>query len=249
MKSKRYRSAVLLMLLSLSLLLGACAQGEVGVVVNRDGTADIHMNATISESALNTIGQGDLPEKIASSLREQGLDAQAVSADGQSGLSASRKVDLQSGRMPELPDGITMQNTQEEGLFTTTHHLVVTANPPQILPESSSLTGYIGSRIVNRLIEREFDFNFKLTLPIKPGENNADEVSSDGKTLTWHLAATSENVIELTFAVPNVRRIVYAASAVLVVVIALIVFLLMRRKRRKAAAAKQAEPKLPSDRV
>ncbi|MEJ8306485.1 transmembrane domain-containing protein [Saccharibacillus sacchari] len=233
-EKKVLRLYIPLLLLACGLLLSACAQGEVDVTIKTDGTADIKMNATIDESALSTIGQTDLPEQIASSLREQGLDAQAITEGGQAGISASRTVQLDSGTLPELPDGITVEDRKEEGLFTTTHHYVIVADPPELIPrESSSLTGFIGSRLLSRFVDNEFDFRFKLTLPIKPGENNADTVSDDGRTLTWNLAATRENRIELELAVPNIQRIVIAASAVLVVLIALIVFVVLRRKRKK----------------
>ncbi|NGZ74932.1 hypothetical protein [Saccharibacillus alkalitolerans] len=237
------RFAMLLLPLAFSLLLSACARGEVDVTVKTNGTADILMNATIDESALKTIGQNDLPEQIASSLREQGLDARAISRDGQSGISASRTVEISGGELPELPEGITVEDRKEEGLFSTTHHFVVVADPPELIPrESSSLTGFIGSRLLSRFVEKEFDFDFKLTLPIKPDANNADEVSADGRTLIWNIAATRENRIELTLTVPKVRQIVYAASAVLVAVIALTVFLLLRRKRKKQASSAPSNP-------
>ncbi len=229
----RHRWALALPI-ALGLLLSACAQGTVDVTVNRNGTADIRMDATIDESALNTIGQGDLPEQIAASLREQGLDAQAINQDGKAGLSASRTVELKGGPIPKMPAGITAEDRKEEGWFSTTHNLVVVADPPELIPrESSSLTGFIGSRLLDRFVESEFDFKFRLTLPIKPGATNADEVSANGRTLTWDLSATRENRVELSVTVPKIDRILYAASAVLLIVIAAVVFLLLRRKRRK----------------
>lgn len=219
------------------LLLSGCAQGVVDVTVNRNGTADIRMDAAIDQSALNTIGQRDLPEQIASSLREQGLEAQAINQDGKAGISASHTVELDGGPMPNLPAGITVEDRKEEGLFSTTHNLVVVADPPELIPrESSSLSGFIGSRLLGRFVENEFDFNFKLTLPIKPKSHNADEISENGRTLTWNLAATRENRIELSVTVPNINRIIYASSAVLLLLAAAIIFLFVRRKRKKKAS-------------
>ncbi|WP_172251780.1 hypothetical protein [Saccharibacillus deserti] len=232
------RLAALILPIALCLPLAACAQGVVDVTVNRDGTADIRMDATIDESALDTIGQSDLPDQIAESLRKQGLETEAIHQDGQAGLSASRKVELDGGTLPEMPEGITVQNNKEAGWFTTTHNLVVIADPPELIPrESSSLTGLVGSRLLGRFVDNEFDFDFKLTLPLKPGANNADEISGNGRTLTWNLAVTRENRIELSFTVPNIRRIVYTASAVLLLVIAAVIAFLLRRKRRKKAAS------------
>ncbi|GGN98703.1 hypothetical protein [Saccharibacillus kuerlensis] len=233
---KNKRLYALIVPIVLCLLLSACAQGVVDVTVNTDGTADIRMDAAIDNSALNTLGQGDLFEKIAAGLREQGIDAQAVNKDDQTLLTASKKVELSGSEIPELPDGITLQNRREDGLFSTTYHIVVTANPPQLFPnESSSLTGFIGSRLLGRFINREFDFDFKLNLPIKPDAHNADEISANGRSMTWHLSPTRENRIELSVTVPDVKRIIYTASGALIVIIGIVAFLLLRRKRRQKA--------------
>ncbi|MCQ4086591.1 hypothetical protein [Saccharibacillus sp. JS10] len=228
------RWSIALLLVTLGLTLSACAQGELDVAVNTDRTADIKMNATIDDSALSTIGQTDLPEKIAETLREKGFQAEAIQQDGQSGISASDTVELKGdGEFKDLPQGITVEDRQDQGLFTTTHHFLVVADPPELIPrESSSLTGFIGSKLLGGFVEREFDFRFKLTLPIKPGENNADVVSEDGRTLTWNLAATRENRIEMALTIPNIQRIVIAGVVGLVVVIGVVVVVLRRRRRK-----------------
>ncbi|OWR33122.1 hypothetical protein CDO73_01030 [Saccharibacillus sp. O23] len=234
-------------LIALCLMLSACAKGELDVKIKTDGTADIALNALVDDSALDTLRQSDLPEKIASGLRDQGFDAEATREGDQSGIRASRNVKLDADRkIPDIP-GVTVESSADPGLFFTKRSFVVTADSPDLIPnQSSSISGYLGSLLLGGLVEKEFDFDFKLTLPIKPGENNADEVSADGRTLTWHLAATRENRIELALNVPNIRNIVYAASAVLLAAIALIVFLILRRKRKKKASEKKASAELPT---
>lgn len=234
-------------LIALCLMLSACAKGELDVKIKTDGTADIAVNALVDDSALDTLGQSDLPERIASGLRDQGFDAEATRQGDQSGIRASRNVKLDADRqMPDIP-GVTVESSAKPGLFFTERSFVVTTDSSELIPkQNSSIGGFLGSRLLGGLVEKEFDFDFKLTLPIKPGSNNADEVSADGRTLTWHLAATRENRIELAMNVPNIRNIVYAASAVLLVLIALTVFLILRRKRKKKASESRASAELPT---
>ena len=39
-----------------------------------------------------------------------------------------------------------------------------------------------------------FEFKFVVSLPVKPVSNNADEVSADGKTLTWDLSKGAKDI-------------------------------------------------------
>ncbi|OWA34284.1 hypothetical protein B9G55_18375 [Saccharibacillus sp. O16] len=241
-----FRLLALASLLLLCLMLSGCVKGELAVKIKTDGTADIAMNATIDDSTLQKIGQEDLPEQIASELRKQGFETEAITEGEESGLRASRTVKLDADReFPEVP-GVTVQSSADPGLFFTKRHFVVTADAPELIPnESSSFTSFLGSKLIGRLIENQLDFNFKLTLPIKAEQSNADEISDNGKTLTWHLAATGDNRFELTLNVPNIRNILYAASAVLLVVIAAIVFFVLRRKRKKKQALPLETPMEP----
>jgi len=43
------------------------------------------------------------------------------------------------------------------------------------------------------------EMNFTITLPVKPLSNNADSVSSDGKTLTWDLSTFENKTIDFEF--------------------------------------------------
>ena len=83
-----------------------------------------------------------------------------------------------------------------------------------------------------------------IVLPSAPKSENASEVSSDGKTLTWNLLEDDE--VEVTFTLVNTVLIIVIAAAVFVLMAgAAAVVLVIVLKKKKPAKAK-AEPDVPA---
>lgn len=83
-----------------------------------------------------------------------------------------------------------------------------------------------------------------IVLPSAPKSENASEVSSDGKTLTWNLLEDDE--VEVTFTLVNTVLIIVIAAAVFVLMAgAAAVVLVIVLKKKKPAKAK-AEPAVPA---
>ena len=87
-----------------------------------------------------------------------------------------------------------------------------------------------------------------VNLPGKAKNNNATDVSKDGKTLTWNLM--EEENIELSFATSNIVLIVAIIGGVCLALIAagvviLIIVLSKKKKSKKAAAPAEAQPAAP----
>lgn len=74
---------------------------------------------------------------------------------------------------------------------------------------------------------------YSINLPVKAGENNADEVSEDGKTLTWILEAGSVNQVEFTAQKMSLVGIAAIAVAIIGVVAILAVIILVILKQAK----------------
>ena len=72
-----------------------------------------------------------------------------------------------------------------------------------------------------------------IKLPVKVGENNASEVSEDGKTLTWNLKAGETNEISFEAESNYLTTIIMISIAILLVIIILIVVFLNKGKKNK----------------
>ncbi len=75
-------------------------------------------------------------------------------------------------------------------------------------------------------------FTFTVTLPTKPISHNADNVSEDGKTLTWNLVADSQKNIDFEFNFSSFPLIpVIIGVAVLLVIIIIIIVVVTKGKK------------------
>jgi hypothetical protein len=86
-----------------------------------------------------------------------------------------------------------------------------------------------------KLLERQLDLNFSLSLPIQPAASNADSVSEDGKTLRWDIAPLEPNELKLSVNVPNLRHIVYVAIVGLILIVAIVIWLIRGHRSKRNA--------------
>jgi len=217
--------AIAVLLLCSVLLLASCAQGEAHVTINRDGTADVDLNLSVSKQILTAIGKADIMNELAERFEQQGMSVRIVDKDGQAKVTASKRLDLKAfdGDMTQLPVGVKVEDAQEKNFFYTKHRVAVTVDLGPMLQEGqqewikqlSTLPD-----LMKKLIQSQLRFDLLVTLPIKADGNNADEVRDGGRTLLWNVDLFEENRLELSVNVPNIEHIAYTAGAALLVVIA-----------------------------
>ncbi|QAY66509.1 DUF3153 domain-containing protein [Paenibacillus protaetiae] len=233
------------LLLAAMCLLASCAQaqGKAHLTVNRNGTADLNLDMSVSNEALNLLGQPDLIPQLISKLQAQGLDAQSYTKDGSTGLTASRSFQLKnmgiSGVTAKLPDGLEAEHSSEESFFYTKEHIAVTVDMEKLMASSSDAAGQQLSAmnpLVKGLVQSQIKLQFLLTAPVKAGASNANEIQDHGRTLVWDIKLFEPNRFEVDINVPNIRHIAYTGGAVLIIIIAA-VWLAVRtyRKRRRSA--------------
>ncbi|AJY74446.1 hypothetical protein [Paenibacillus beijingensis] len=229
--------AALIIALFMLTALSACADGEASVTINRNGSADMNVKLLVSSSALEQIGRSDLMSRLIDRLKADGLNAAPLQENGRTGLTVSKHMDPEDFRHnAALPKGVTMSRTSAPGFWTTKEHISVTVDPAAMMPTQAS--GAVAklenlSPLLKKFALSGFNFDLKLTLPIKPDSSNADHISGNGRTLTWNIAPLQPNTFDLTVSVPNIRHIAYAGGASLIALIALVVWLIVRVRRRR----------------
>lgn len=90
--------------------------------------------------------------------------------------------------------------------FTTTFLFHTNANLDKLANQSNPFAAYTQSLL------KQLKMRFLLTLPIKPSESNADQVSADGKTLTWNMKPGKNNPIRVGVKLPTPLVLVVAAA-------------------------------------
>ncbi|MCM3128959.1 MULTISPECIES: DUF3153 domain-containing protein [unclassified Paenibacillus] len=232
---KLKHAMVPLLLLTIILLLTACAKGEAHVTVNTDGTADVKFNIQMNNQNLEIIGQPELIDKLKDTFIEQGFETESAATDDTQGLTASKQIDMSSAdQNPELPDSVTFNHDTDDKFFYTTHRIVADADLMSAIPDND-WTDRLNSipSFVRNLVFKEVDLVFKLTLPIKPESSNANQTSEDNKTMTWNINPLSNNHLELTVNVPNIQNILMVSIALLAVIVIVIIILVRKRMKKK----------------
>lgn len=96
------------------------------------------------------------------------------------------------------------------------------------LQTEADLTHLRADNPMKRFLWKETNLHFRLTLPLKPEEHNADQVSEDGKTLTWKLDPGEKNPVRVLVKFPNPVGWVLSLA---IVFILLFLFLYLFRSR------------------
>ncbi|MWC29985.1 hypothetical protein [Paenibacillus sp. MMS18-CY102] len=229
---------LVLMLLGLLAVTASCAQGEAHLRIKANGTGDLALTIALNSKALTAIGGSDVLEKIGEKLAKSGFAVDPLSADGgQAKLHASKTIDLKKGTPMQVPGVTFTRETSKGGWFTTDEHVMIEADWGKLMPEK--VQGEVTDRLadlnplVRKLVLRQLQFDFKLTMPIRAKAHNADAVEDGGKTLVWHLSLTEPDKFDVTVGVPNVKVIAIAAVAALFAIGALIAWWRIRRRKRR----------------
>lgn len=238
----RIRKILLIFMLVCCLLaLTSCARGDIHVDVHLDQSVDMDATFSVNNQTLMMLDNPGLLDRLVKRIQSNNVDVQPLPEQGRKGyqIKGHYQGDWSTKKNPSqglnLPEGLEIKRAVSQHFFTTNIDLTMKLDLPRMLPEEAQgLSDKFEQMNVfaRKLLERQLDLNFSLSLPIQPATNNADRVSEDGKTLYWDIAPLESNELKLSVNVPNVRHIVYVAVTSLIL-IALAVILLIRRHRSK----------------
>ncbi|ODB58075.1 DUF3153 domain-containing protein [Paenibacillus polymyxa] len=239
----RIRKILLIFMLVCCLLaLTSCARGDIHVDVHLDQSVDMDATFSVNNQTLMMLDNPGLLDQLVKRIQSNNVDVQPLAEQGRKGYQikghyqgdwSTNKKNPSQGL--NLPEGLEIKRAVSQHFFTTNIDLTMKLDLPRMLPkEAQGLSDKFEQMNVfaRKLLERQLDLNFSLSLPIQPATNNADRVSEDGKTLYWDIAPLESNELKLSVNVPNVRHIVYVAVTSLILIV-LAVILLIRRHRSK----------------
>ncbi|OMF50974.1 DUF3153 domain-containing protein [Paenibacillus peoriae] len=239
----RIRKILLIfMLVCCVLALTSCARGDIHVDVHLDQSVDMDATFSVNNQTLMMLDNPGLLDRLVKRIQSNNVDVQPLAEQGRKGYQikghyqgdwSTNKKNPSQGL--NLPEGLEIKRAVSQHFFTTNIDLTMKLDLPRMLPEEAQgLSDKFEQMnvLARKLLERQLDLNFSLSLPIQPATNNADRVSEDGKTLYWDIAPLESNELKLSVNVPNVRHIVYVAVTSLILIV-LAVILLIRRHRSK----------------
>ncbi|ALA41204.1 hypothetical protein ABE82_06580 [Paenibacillus peoriae] len=240
----RIRKILLIFMLVCCLLaLTSCARGDIHVDVHLDQSVDMDATFSVNNQTLMMLDNPGLLDQLVKRIQSNNVDVQPLAEQGRKGYQikghyqgdwSTNKKNPSQGL--NLPEGLEIKRAVSPHFFTTNIELTMKLDLPRMLPkEAQGLSDKFEQMNVfaRKLLERQLDLNFSLSLPIQPATNNADRVSEDGKTLYWDIAPLESNELKLSVNVPNVRHIVYVAITSLILIVIAVILLIRRHRSKK----------------
>ncbi|AOK91767.1 DUF3153 domain-containing protein [Paenibacillus polymyxa] len=240
----RIRKILLIFMLVCCLLaLTSCARGDIHVDVHLDQSVDLDATFSVNNQTLMMLDNPGLLDRLVKRIQSNNVDVQPLAEQGRKGYQikghyqgdwSTNKKNPSQGL--NLPEGLEIKRAVSQHFFTTNIDLTMKLDLPRMLPEEAQGMSDKFEQMnvfARKLLERQLDLNFSLSLPIQPATNNADRVSEDGKTLYWDIAPLESNELKLSVNVPNVRHIVYVAVTSLILIVIAVILLIRRHRSKK----------------
>lgn len=222
---KKVLSLISIMAILLIALTG-CVSVNYEVTLNKDGTADVAYIYGFEKETLQQLGASaeDMTSDMKANAETSNYQIEAYSDDKIEGFKAKKHIENLSEI--SLEDAFGSENVKD-------------SEENQIKIEKKGSKTFYSQKASIDLSEMDestasmVTMKYVIKLPVKVGENNASEVSEDGKTLTWNLKAGETNEISFEAESNYLTTIIMISIAILLVIIILIVVFLNKGKKNK----------------
>ena len=221
------RTALAALLFGLLAVTSGCFSGDVNLVVNDDGSADLK-TTLVSVPML-----AEIVEQSKAAAVEKNPDAQVTPVTKDNNMSGY-EISEHYATLDKLSDVdfFAAHEGKNAGITAAKSFFYDDWNFDLIFSgtESGGGAGAFASNIT---------FTYEMTLPVTPTSSNADRISDDGKTLTWNLGKTlttgEATKIEVAFRMWNSSAVIGAAALVFLLVAGTAYAVLRRKKSPEEA--------------
>lgn len=160
--------------------LTGCVTVNYNVTINADGSGEVSYVYAFDKGLLESMGMTieEMVGEMQAQAEETGYLIEIYSEDTYEGFRASKYLeDITEFSLEEAfgEDYITDSEENKLKITKSASDTIYSQNAEMDLTTMEDLREYGGV------------LTYSITLPVKAGSHNADEVSSDGKTLTWEL--------------------------------------------------------------
>lgn len=251
---KELTEKVLLMVTMFAILIAltGCANVNMEVSIQADGSADISYVMGYDKSFLESMGVSiedlatdDSFEEAMQGAEEAGYLVEAYEDDATYGFKASKHVANVAEFSMDDAAGTDAEIATNDGIRYEKSFLKTSISQESSMDLSAMMdTGNTSDAQMANMIIGQMNVTYKVKLPFAVGENNATTVSEDGRTLEWTLKAGSNNEIKFV-AVQDYTTYVLIGAITLIVVIALIVIFAAEKNKKGKKTAPAEEKTAP----
>jgi len=231
------RTGLAMLLFGLLAVTSGCFSGDVNLVVNEDGSADLK-TTLVSVPML-----AQFVEQSKAKTLEQNPDAQVTPVTKDNNMSGYEITEHYASleKLSEV-DFFSAHEGKNKGI-TRTKSLFYDDYDFDLIFSGSENGGGAGA------LANNITFTYQMTLPDRPTASNADRTSEDGKTLTWNLGKTlttgESTRMQVSFRMWNKAAVIGAAVLVFVLCAGGAYAFLRRRSPSEEGHAEADAPRRP----
>lgn len=238
-KVTKMTSLVIVMMITLMVLTG-CANVNMKVKLNEDGSADISYVMGYNKEFLTSMNVKveDLENEESftetmEAARDDGYTVTKYEDDSVFGFQAVKHVNHVKEFSVQDATGeateVENDSIQYEKSFLKT---VYSQDSKMDLTNMNTYEEDAQTSAMINMMMKQMKITYQITLPFKVGDHNATTVSEDGKTLTWEIKAGEINEIKF-IAMQDYTMFLMAGIIILVVIIVVAIILIIMKKRKK----------------
>jgi hypothetical protein len=214
------KKKISIVLLSLLLfLLAGCVKADIGVKVNKDGTADATFLFAVEKqmySMMKGTADDPLPD-MKSEMESEGFTVEDYEDEEYTGYKGTNTFESFEELSVDFADtDAPFSFEKEEGFFSTKYVVKGSFEGEENVPDEE------------KMFYNQFDLNFNLELPGTIGEHNADSV--EGNQMSWELSLIETTDIHAESSSVNTGAIILIIAIAVVVIGGLLFFILKRKK-------------------
>lgn len=221
---KKVLSLISIMAILLIALTG-CVSVNYEVTLNKDGTADVAYIYGFEKETLQQLGTSaeDMTSDMKKNAETNAYEIETYSDDKIEGFKAKKHIENLSEISLEDAFGSENVKDSEENQIKIEKKGSKTLYSQKASIDLSGMDESTASMVTMKYV---------IKLPVKVGENNASEVSEDGKTLTWNLKAGEVNEIYFEAGRNSSSLITIIIVIAIAVVIAIVIIAILSKKQK-----------------
>ncbi len=239
----------IILLFFILIMLSGCVKSTTTMKISPTKSINFESDFLISTELDNGTSLDKIDQK---KLASNGYNISTVKEDGYSGLKVTKRyssidrVSTPNAEKVVLSDLLkgTMDDKKlfkvEKSFFKNTYYADFSYRlRSEIFANGGDEVDLSTDRMIT--LDGEMFYKFILEVPYGTIQNNANEVSKDGKTLTWNLNRSQDTDIKFTFTLLNLTN-VYIVGGVGIAVFVIILILVIRAIKKKREEDKNKGP-------
>ncbi|WP_409275828.1 LppM family (lipo)protein [Neobacillus sp. SCS-31] len=226
MKNKIFLSILLILLLS------GCVKMDNTLIINKDGSSDFTMIYGIDSQLYSSeMGAPESMDEFKSDAEKSGFKVVTYKDKEFTGLKISKHFESYKDIkfVNNSESKMNFKVNEQKGFFKNKYAVEAVYDLRGMSDEMGDGSEGFDEQILNSILGK-MDLKFTLKLPVKSGDNNASNVSDEGKTLTWDLLPDKNNELKVQFEKVNTLNIVLLAVGIVVALISTLIVIFKKRK-------------------